>query len=149
MLSECIPDRHNTGIHDLGKGVSLEWVDKGKILMLTLPNINRATIDCYIETCIEIARCWPAEERVRVLHDVSHKDIALTPYLRQGLEKAQAVLVELDLQGVSAVVTQRGFIKSIMIQLGKALYKQAPNIETHYFHNRDKALAWLRHDVTR
>lgn len=141
-----IPDRNTPGLAELATGLTMEWLDGGQILAFTLEKVSRCTIDCYIDTYIEVMQTWPVEERARVLHDLSGREIALTPYFRKRLDDAQTTIVELGLAGVSAVVLPRGIMGQIIIPFGRLLGQKTPLFPSCHFLDRSKALAFLQAD---
>ncbi len=123
----------------LSAGVSREWLFDKKVAVYTVLNASRESVDTWAETCKTDINNWPANQPVLLMHDLSAKGIALTPYAR---ERSQAIAATRpESRGRIAVVLSSSLAASL-IQLFLRTEKRTPRIH-RAFSSREKGLAWL------
>ncbi|HRF95567.1 MAG TPA: hypothetical protein PLZ51_10245 [Aggregatilineales bacterium] len=143
-LPDTIPAKTTQGPTSLGGGVTLEWFDNGDMLSFVLTDCRRETVDFYINTNITLLNHWDLSTPMKILHDISHENVSLTPYFRQRLNEIIPIINQTGVHGTSAVVMSKGFLETVIAFFGNAFNRRTPNFKQRYFTDHTKALAWLK-----
>jgi hypothetical protein len=127
----------------LGHGVSREWLEDGRILVLTMPEgAHRDAIDVWFNTLTETADQWDKSRPFLVLHD--SRELGFSYYFRERAIAAGKRTPK-DLKGRAAVVLSGGVIGHLLAMLAKL---SSNNVSAHFtlktFNDYDQALTWLR-----
>lgn len=135
-----LPVKTSTGIHPLSPHVTLEWLDTGRMVVLTLKDNSRTAVADWAAIIQAVATDWDTNKPYLALYDLS--GIEITPYYRErGLDISDAVQ---HLSGRYAVVLDDGGSMSTMRLYFKMAIEKRSAREGKIFTDRDKALAWLR-----
>jgi hypothetical protein len=67
--------------------LSVQWFNHHSLALLTLSSVSQSTIDQFVNTWHHIENEWPAEGPIRLIFDLSSREMSLTPYFRPKLEK--------------------------------------------------------------
>ena len=115
------------------------WIYDHRILFSQLTDVDRQSVDAFINHSIQMRQEWAYEEPMRVLVDQRTAGM-MTPYFRQSIPG----LVETrpDLQTYTAFLLDEG-MGSRMLEVNVRLMPKKPNIQTHVFENYDDAISWL------
>ncbi len=137
VLSPLAPDSSN--IERLSPGLTREWLS-GRVVIYTLTDSRRETIDAWIAAFkFDIAK-WPADRPFLVMHDFSVKGAISTPY---GRSRAQELVdARPDVHGRAAVIFPRNALMITMIQLFLSRQRN-PARKQRVFPNRELGIAWL------
>jgi hypothetical protein len=127
-------------VEQLPHGITREWMLDRRIVIYSGINTPRASVDSWFEAFKEDLLAWPADRPYLVVHDLTHKNVALTPYARKRAQ--DMIFLRPDLKGRSALIMRNTFA-SHLIELFLRQQRQTPRIR-HVFYNREKAVAWLR-----
>ncbi|MDX2078201.1 MAG: hypothetical protein SFZ02_17345 [bacterium] len=146
-LPDGIPPRTTIGATSIGNGVSLEWLDDGDVIIYTLTNTRREAVDTYINACLTTLENSDVTKPGRALLDISHPDIALTPYFRKRLPEIVTTINKLDMDVFSAVVFDNGFLQTLLTLFGNTFTRPAKRMKQRYFTDYDKALEWVRKET--
>jgi hypothetical protein len=130
-------------VEQLSPGVRREWLLDGRIVVYVLTSSSRETADVWVETFkADIAR-WPNDRPFLVLHDLTAKSVAATPYAvwraREMVESRP------DLAGRAALVLA-DTITAHMAELFLRRQRQKPRLR-QVFYERDKAIEWLKNGL--
>jgi hypothetical protein len=126
-------------IERLSPSVSREWLLGKTIVVYKVTDAHRESIDTWAEACAVDITNWPGDRPVLIIHDLSARGIALTPYAR---ERSQPLMdMRPEAKGRIALVLP-GNIAASLIQLFVRSPKKAPRAR-HAFSSREKALEWL------
>ncbi len=132
----------STGSHSLEQispSVSREWLFDKRIVVYTVMDAHRESIDVWAGTCTADIASWPGDRPVLIMHDLSARGIALTPYAR---ERSQPMMdMRPEAKGRVAIVLQPGIAASL-IQLFLRPERKAPRVR-RAFTSREKAIEWL------
>ncbi len=130
-----------SNIEQISPSVTREWLFDRQIVVYTLANPRRDTVDAWIDAFRSDIMSWPADRPFFVVHDFSVKGSASTPYARTRAQ--ELVDMRPQLKGRAAVVLPQSSITIAMIQV--FLSRQRKTARTQRaFARRDQAIAWLR-----
>lgn len=127
----------------LSPTVTLESLDEGKLVILTLADMTRSTVDIWVEACLQyIQTCHEEGWSLRILQDLSAQPVTQTPYSRE--EGRKLTLAYPDVGGKIAFV----FPKTVSAQRMRNFIHSLPSAkrQRRVFPNREQALAWLQTD---
>ncbi len=124
----------------LSPTVRREWLLDGRIVVYVLTSSSRATADVWVEAFKADIMRWPADRPFLVLHDLSAKTVAATPYAVWRAK--EMVNSRQDLGGRAALVLSNS-ITAHMTELFLARQPQKPRLR-QAFYNREKAIEWLK-----
>jgi hypothetical protein len=131
----------SSGIEHLSPTVTREWLFDRQIVVYTLADPRRETVDTWINAFRSDIMNWPADRPFLVIHDFSVKGSASTPYARTRAQ--ELVDMRPEVRGRAAVVLPQSSITIAMIQV--FLSRQRKTARTQRaFARREQAIAWLR-----
>lgn len=137
--------RYTEGVHQIADGLTLEWLDEGKISILTFYNVKRETMDISNELNINIIQGLTVNNELYLnIQDIS--DMVLTPYVRSKGAEVFNVLKETGIEG--AVVFLLGAnspfspIAKFFLTATNRLFRH--KVQIYFETDREKALARLR-----
>ena len=127
----------------LSAGVRREWLLDGRIVVYVLGNSSRETADVWVETFKADIMRWPADRPFLVLHDLTAKTVAATPYAvwraREMVESRP------ELAGRAALVLA-DTITAHMAELFLRRQRQKPRLR-QVFYERERAIEWLKNGL--
>jgi hypothetical protein len=137
------PEPRTLAPEQLSAGVRREWLLDGRIVVYVLSSSSRETADVWVESFkADIAR-WPSDRPFLVLHDLTAKSVAATPYAvwraREMVESRP------DLAGRAALVLA-DTITAHMAELFLRKQRQKPRLR-QVFYDRDRAIEWLKNGL--
>ena len=100
----------------------------------------RAAVDVWYEAFKADILAWPGDRPFLVIHDLTHKNVALTPYARKRVQ--EMVFLRPELEGRSALILRSTFA-SHLIELFLRQQKQTPRVRRAFF-SREKAIDWVK-----
>ncbi len=130
----------SSSIERLTPGLTREWLYDGTIVVYTLVDAHRETIDAWIDAFKADIGRWPAERPFLLMHDFSVKGVISTPYARSRAQ--ELVDARPDVKGLAAIVFPRNSLMITMIQLFLSRQRHAARIQ-RAFPSREQGLAWL------
>lgn len=124
-------------------GVTREWLEARQIVVFTLPDIHRSTVDSWGNAVMETVTQWNPEQPFLGLHDISANSIALTPHARDWTNRlAQA---SQHLHGYYSAVLPKTIVAQLVRHLLEyQIRSQMPNMKPHMVFTREEGIAWLR-----
>ena len=122
-------------------GLTREWLCDKRVVVYTLANVHRSTIDTWIDAFKADILNWPADQTYLVMHDFSTKKVDATPY---GRHRAEELLwLRRELKGRAAIVLPHTIAAAlIQVFVRIAQTKGTPRVQ-QVFTSRDAALKWL------
>ncbi len=124
-------------IEQIAPGITRQFLHEGQIVVFTLTDSSRETIDTWVRLINEMATVAPTDRPLFMLHDIS--SIYMSPYARgklQNLAQNPPNVTRLYLAMV---------VDSLVVQMLAVVFSRTPipNIERKVFRDRDAALRWL------
>ncbi|MAU10104.1 MAG: hypothetical protein CL607_09805 [Anaerolineaceae bacterium] len=115
------------------------WIHDHRIFISQLTDVDRESVDAFIDQSTQVREGWRHEEPLRVLIDQRSAGM-MTPYFRQSLQR----LLESrpDLQTFLAYLLDGG-IDSRMLEVSVRLMPKNPHVQTHVSESFDDAISWL------
>lgn len=125
----------------LSGGLIMERLEPGPVVIFTLSDMRRDTVDAWIDACLaEMRACVKAGRPLRVVQDLSHPAAIHTPYSqKRGLEVTEAYP---ELGGRVAFVLAESLEATrtqLYIRGQPHRYRQRD-----VFFSREEAIAWVR-----
>jgi hypothetical protein len=127
-------------VEQLAHGITREWILDRRAVIYAGINPTRAAIDIWYEAFKEDLLAWPADRRFLVVHDLTNKNVALTPYARKRTQ--DMIYLRPELKGFSAVIMRNNFA-SHLIELFLRQQTQTPRIRRIFF-SHEKAIDWIK-----
>jgi hypothetical protein len=135
------PTSPSTSVEQLGHGLSREWLLDRRIVVYTARDASRPVVDAWVETFKKDIVAWPADRPFLVMHDLSAKNIAATPY---GRRRAQEMVdIRPDLKGRAAIVVANTFTMHLVELFLRNQKQHTPRLRRLFF-SREKAFEWLK-----
>ena len=130
-----------TGKTEIVPGMSLEWLENGKIVAYTMGKNDNESVDKLFEVVLRVMDQWSLDEPYLAIYEVADKQIMFTGYLRQRLAELNDRRPEL--KGRSAGVLDSGPTTHAIRLFMMARQKKGGRAKK-YFTNRAAAVAWLK-----
>lgn len=125
------------------KSVVREWLHDRQIVIYTVQDTARETVDAWADAILELMQRWPKNKPYLAIYDVSNV-IALTPYARKRTEAIAKIAATLDLDGHYAVVLKNNIFSLILkLFIQRDLSSQNHTFERQVFMSREQAIEWL------
>jgi hypothetical protein len=125
-------------------GFTQEITYDGQLVICILTDSKRETVDAYIDSCIELMKAWDSPKSLNFLHDISHQEVALTPYFRSRLNEIPGIMRELKPMDRfhAAALLQNSLLSRIFKMFGET-FSRSSGVKVRFFVNRQQALDWL------
>lgn len=130
-------------IEKIGDGVTLNWLHDKKMMIFTVSDSHRATVDLFIDKYIALLRIWPPEQPFLIGLATLHDDASVTPYIRERTQAVIDVAKERDITGRFALVLKRNFFLRLVRVFMQMNRQQGGPLETCIFFTQPEAVAWL------
>lgn len=141
-MTPTIPAREDPGVYPLTSGLSIQWRNKGRIIVFTWSSISRENIDGFAEVYRAIIARWPMQEPFHQLNDLRFEGFSFTPYLRNTVGQVIKESLQLGIKGRVANVMRPGiFTRVVQLFLHATPFDQG--VRAEIFTDFDKAIAWL------
>lgn len=139
-----IPERTQPGNVSLGAGCSMEWLHGGKIAVFYLADVQRKTIDVFIDAYTTVMQQWANETTFLMMVIAQEHSIFLTPYLRKRIESVIQVAKHRHIKGRLGVVLQKNAVVQVIKLFVKSVYNQSRDtLEPQLFFSQNEAMLWL------
>ncbi|MBI5930931.1 MAG: hypothetical protein HY862_16595 [Chloroflexi bacterium] len=142
MSDQAADNAQNTGsVEHVGRYVTRELIDNGRITVYHLLSIKREAVDEWITSALETFKNWPSKEPFLVIYDfLESGGLTLTPYIRKRSQ--ELAVARPELMGRAAIVLPR----TIGAQAAKmfVLISLQKSRQRRVFFTMDEALAWIR-----
>lgn len=137
--------RYTEGVHQIAEGLTLEWLDEGKIHVVTFYDVKRETMDISNELTISIIQGLIVNnEPYLSVQDIS--GMILTPYVRSKGAEVFSVLKETNIEGTVIFLLGANSpfspIAKFFLTATNRLFRQ--KVQLYFETDREKALARLR-----
>ncbi len=136
VLTPSTTDSSN--IERLSPGLTREWLS-GRVVIYTLTDSRRETIDAWIAAFKSDIAKWPADRPFLVMHDFSVKWPISTPNARRPAQ--ELVEARPDVKGRAVIIFPRNAIMISMIQLFLSRQRN-PARKQCAFSTRELGIAW-------
>lgn len=123
--------------------LNVEWNEDHSLVIFTIQNSNRETIDEYIEANLDILRNWDQSDPIYKIQDLSHKNLNFTPYFRGRLNEVAASIKERKLNVVVAIVVGNSLTGHLMQAFGRLFATNVSHLKQRYFVGMSDAQAWI------
>lgn len=133
-------------IEHVAEGVTKQWIHDGKILVMTMENPQRDTVDAWAEEMLRIHQAWPAAQRYLTLQDQSADSMTVTPYLRERAGEVDKDALKFAQNGKLALVFPNTITNQIMRLVAGSFGQRHRSVKRKFFVDRDDAIAWLLED---
>jgi hypothetical protein len=136
-MNDITPD----SVEHIAPGLTLEWYASHRIAAFSLSNISQTTINAFVSTAAKVEANWATDKPRLMMYDLSHRDVTLTPYLRQHIEALtpEARLVAGRLAFVLSKDAISHSMRLFVLTNLQGKQKQPSDI----FFTREAALGWL------
>lgn len=130
--------KENTDNHAL-----IQWNDDHTIVTVTLMGTNRADIDRYIETNLEILRNWEKGETTYLIQNVSGEAVSFTPYLKGRLGEIENLMKTEQLRVFAAIIVGNNLTGHVIQAFGRLFMSNLKDVHQRFFMNMADAHTWL------
>jgi len=139
-LSSTPPETVSGPIESLSSGVTREWIHDRQIVVFTVKDVRRETLDIWTEAFKSDIKNWPADRLFRVIQDLRLAG-GITPY---GRTKAQEMFqARPEVRVWSALVLPSTFVNNLIRLFVRAQNNPNPMRIREFFRTREEALRWL------
>ena len=126
---------------EIAHGVVLERLYDEQLVIFTVTSVALEAIDAWAESAIALLETWPTDQPHLVMHDVSDRELALTPHIRKRAQDVANAFP--DIEGRSAVIMPKGPGGFVLRPFINLLRRGREGREQRVFLDREKGLAWL------
>src|SRR5579859_5485934 len=120
---------------------TLSWLRDDRIVVFTVNGpTTRPAVDRWFDLVAGVVKSWPPEKPYLALHDLSNKQVALTPYARSRAMEFDPLVRHLH--GRIAIVLPNTFMNQLFRLFLRTLGWQR-KLPTEAFTAFDAALRWL------
>ena len=139
-----IPAKTDTEKYSLDSQVTFKWLHEGKIANIALTDLNRKSIDLFIDSTIQILKSGTRDEKLLFLLDVS----ALTGtslHLKSRLKDIRKALQDEQKFVRAAVIIPSGGLGLTLFLLLRQFVSSrlSADVADELFQDREKGLKWL------
>jgi hypothetical protein len=139
MIDQPMPPVSTSEAEQIAPNLFREWACDRQIVIYTVRDIQRDTIDAWAKLILDTIEDWPAGWPFLALFDMNFPEASLTPFVRDRL--GEVMDSQHDLKGRTALVMRKGFLVSLAQVY---LRNQKPGKrERRIFFSRVEGLAWL------
>lgn len=140
-----VQSRLDSSIHTIVPGLTMQWLKNGKIAAFTLTSPTHQVIEAYFQanySLMDEADQHP-DELMITLHDLSDKNMALTPLLKSRLDNIADRIRHGEVQHRSAVILSKSPLALVFSFFGNTFSRMAKNTIQKFFTDRQEAIRWL------
>lgn len=117
-------------------------------MAFALANVQRSTIDAWLEAVRNVVTNWPEHQPFRVIFDFAFSNVAFTPYMRARIKDTSSMLDDLRTSAdvrVAIILTPsaRALIGILFASIQSQIRANAGSNISRIFVNYDSALSWL------
>jgi hypothetical protein len=136
-----VPSENVSGsIETLSSGVTREWIYDRQIVVYTVNDVRRESLDVWTDAFKSDINSWPADRLFRVIQDLRLAG-GITPY---GRTKAQEMFqARPDVRVWSALVLPSTFVNNLIRLFVRAQNNPNTMRVREFFRTREDALTWL------
>ena len=144
QMDSDILDRTLAGPQAIASGITFEWVNEGRIIVLKLATVARDALDTYAEEYIRLLNVSTKAQHFLAIVDTTSSDVSFTPYVRQKINEMEAAVAS-DMPGRLALLMQDS-VKSQVFKLIMRAFnmpQRRKKLERKVFVNYEEAMTWL------
>ena len=124
------------------KSVEQEWLENSSIFVLTLLDSTRQGIDDYHAAIETVRQPWNKNCPFFAIYDVSHPDVAVTPYAREKMNSL-ARNAPSGLYGAYAIIIKSPIVKTLAMLYLRVARRKDSKFTHAFFTNKQAAINWL------
>ncbi|HLA44887.1 MAG TPA: hypothetical protein VJZ27_15690 [Aggregatilineales bacterium] len=138
-----IPSRDTRGEVALGHGVSLEWVNEGRIAVFRMGKPTREAVDLFVDVQIAVIKQWNDTEPFAFVSDGTHPDFSMTPYMRNRFPDIGNTMSDKSMRSYAVVLLRKNLVGTMILYFGNRFHRKAGDMDLKYLSSLDEALEWL------
>ncbi len=145
-MTFTLPNHTQAEAQTLVPGLTMEWLEAGGIVAFTLTSSSYQVVEAYFEANMQLmdeAEKTPQNLMI-MLHDISHKDMSLTPMLRNRLDEVAQRIRKGQVQYRSAVIMSNTPMSMVFSFFGNVFSRSARNTVQRFFTSRQSGVEWLK-----
>jgi hypothetical protein len=139
-----LPDRSNSNKVQLSDHVTFQWLHGGAAYFMEVQSARRTEADIYVEISLKVAKEWDSSQEMLSIHDVSHPDFQMTPYLQGRLQGVMEIMNKLELTGHSVVVMSNSSMGRALQAMATSVIQQEKLVQRHLVTDLDEGMALLK-----
>ena len=128
-------------IEKICDGITREWLFDRQIVVYTMYDIRRASVDAWIDAVKHVVEDWRLDQPYLSLQDASRL-LTLSPYARTHSKEAAELAIKRGLHGRSAVVLSNNLLSQV-IRMFVQHELSTGTLTRQVFLAKDEALRWL------
>jgi hypothetical protein len=139
MNDQPMPPVSAPEVEQIAPNLFREWACDRQIVIYTVRDISRDTIDAWAKLILDTIDTWPAGHPFLALFDLNFPEASLTPYVRDRL--GEVMDSQHNLKGRTVLVMRKGFLVNLA-----RIYLRNRKLgirERQIFFSREEGLAWL------
>lgn len=121
-------------------GLSVDYVEGGRIAVLKITDNSRDTLDAWGEAMLQVVGDWAEHDPYRVLFDTSDPKLTFTPYFRA--KSLEVMAVQFNKSGYMGIVFNNRFYARMVEFFMKA--QRHKEFEFRSFTDYTQGLNWLK-----
>jgi hypothetical protein len=128
-------------IEKIGEGVTREWLFERQIVVYTLYDIRRASVDAWTNAVRDVIDQWSPDQPYLSLQDASRL-VTLSPYARNRSKETAEFALQRGLHGRSAVVLANNLLSQV-IRMFVQHDLSTGTLHRSAFLDKEAGLQWL------
>ena len=144
-MAADILERTLKGPQEIVPGITFEWVDDGRIVILKVGTVARESLEVYAGEYIRLVKDSSVERPFLAMVDTTSKQFSFTPTLRQKINEMEENVPD-DMPGRLALLMEdsvRSHVFRLVLRGINMTYRRK-KLERGTFVKQEEALAWLR-----
>lgn len=140
-----LPAKSDSSLTTIMPGLTFQWLKGGRIAAFTLTSHAHQVIESYFQanySLMDEAERTPDEWMV-MLHDISDKNIVMTPLFKNRLDEIAARIRTGQVQFRTAIVLAKSPMSMVFSIFGNTFSHRAKNTVQKFFTSREAAIEWL------
>lgn len=125
---------------ELAPGIFQNWSQGRQLVIFTIANVTRESVDAYIHANLRVIYTWPPDQPFLLLQELA-PGRPITPYLRRRSLELDHIADHMGMHGRFAVVIPCGMVHNTAQLILRST--SISNIERQAFATRQDALDWL------
>ncbi len=131
---------HSEHVEQLSPGLTREWLCDRRIVVYTVTDVRRESVDAWVDTFKTDTMNWPANQPMLVIHDFTAPGAVASPYARARAQEIVEVCPEV--KGRAALVLSPSVFNSLIHLFLNRQNASTPRVRKTFM-SREQALAWL------
>lgn len=133
-----------TTLEDLGHGVTMSWLQGGRLLHMTISHSDRRAFDIWADKVMEFLNLWPEELPWLAVHDLS--EAMLSPHASKRFKDIAVLTNAAQIRGRYAVIVANNiFGEAIRFFIARQMHKlSSPELDARCFLSVADGLEWVQ-----